>query len=129
MILAFGMPAAPEWIFIGILALVLFGPKKLPELARGFGKAMGELQKAKEDFQREITGVPPLPKIESQSGLQSTALSEGSADPLPSREANAAEASTSQAPETLESKNSVSPSHQSSSRTPSTLNSSSTLNS
>jgi sec-independent protein translocase protein TatA len=120
MILAFGMPAAPEWIFIGILALVLFGPKKLPELARGFGKAMGELQKAKEDFQREITGVPPLPKIESQSGLQSTALSEGSADPLPSREANAAEASTSQAPETLESKNSVSPSHQSSS---STLNS------
>ena len=129
MILAFGMPAAPEWIFIGILALVLFGPKKLPELARGFGKAMGELQKAKEDFQREITGVPPLPKIESQSGLQSTALSEGSADPLPSREANAAEASTSQAPETLESKNSVSPSHQSSSSTPSTLNSSSTLNS
>jgi len=120
MILAFGMPAAPEWIFIGILALLLFGPKKLPELARGFGKAMRELQKAKEDFQREITGVPPLPKIESQSGLQSTALSEGSADPLPSREANAAEASTSQAPETLESKNSVSPSHQSSS---STLNS------
>ncbi len=70
-ILAFGMPAAPEWIFIGILALVLLGPKKLPELARGLGKALGELQKAKEDFQREITGVPPLPKIESPTGLQS----------------------------------------------------------
>ena len=54
-LLAFGMPAAPEWIFIGILALVLFGPKKLPELARGIGKALGELQKAKEDFHREIT--------------------------------------------------------------------------
>ena len=61
-ILAFGMPAAPEWIFIGILALVLFGPKKLPELARGLGRALGELQKAKEDFHREITGVPPPPK-------------------------------------------------------------------
>jgi sec-independent protein translocase protein TatA len=70
--LAFGMPAAPEWIFIGILALVLFGPKKLPELARGLGKALAELQKAKEDFQREITGVPPLPKIESPTGVQST---------------------------------------------------------
>jgi len=129
MILAFGMPAAPEWVFIGILALVLFGPKKLPELARGFGKAMGELQKAREDFQREITGVPPLPKIESQSGLQSTALSEGSADPRPSGEANAAEAKTRQAPESQESKNSVSPSLQNSSSTPSALSASSTLNS
>jgi sec-independent protein translocase protein TatA len=69
-ILAFGMPAAPEWIFIGILALVLFGPKKLPELAKGLGKALGEIQKAKEDFHREITGVPPLPKIEPPQGLQ-----------------------------------------------------------
>lgn len=74
MILAFGMPAAPEWIFIAILALVLFGPKKLPELARGIGKALGELQKAKEDFHREITGVPPLPKIESPQGLESADL-------------------------------------------------------
>ena len=73
MILAFGMPAAPEWIFIGILALVLFGPKKLPELARGFGKALNELQKAKEDFHREISGVSPLPKIESPTGVQPTA--------------------------------------------------------
>jgi sec-independent protein translocase protein TatA len=69
-LLAFGMPAAPEWIVISMLALVLFGPKKLPELARGLGKALGELQKAKEDFHREITGVPPLPKIQPQQGLQ-----------------------------------------------------------
>jgi len=73
--LAFGMPAAPEWIFISILALVLFGPKKLPELARGLGKALGELQKAKEDFHREITGVPPLPKIQPPEGLQQVVYS------------------------------------------------------
>jgi sec-independent protein translocase protein TatA len=70
-LLAFGMPAAPEWIVIGILALILFGPKKIPEIARGLGKALGELQRAKEDFHREITGVPPLPKIASPQGLQS----------------------------------------------------------
>jgi len=69
-LIAFGMPAAPEWIFISILALVLFGPKKLPEIARGLGKALGELQKAKEDFHREITGVPPLPKIQPQPEVQ-----------------------------------------------------------
>lgn len=80
MFLAFGMPAAPEWIFIGILALVLFGPKKLPELARGFGKALNELQKAKEDFHREITGVSPLPKIESPTGVQSTASESSAGD-------------------------------------------------
>jgi len=80
MFLAFGMPAAPEWIFIGILALVLFGPKKLPELARGFGKAFNELQKAKEDFHREITGVSSLPKIESPSGVQSTASESSASD-------------------------------------------------
>jgi TatA/E family protein of Tat protein translocase len=67
------MPAAPEWIVIGILALILLGPRKLPDLARGIGKALGEIQKAKEDFQREIHGVPPLPKIEPVTGAQSTA--------------------------------------------------------
>ena len=82
-LLAFGMPAAPEWIFIGILALVLFGPKKIPELARGIGKALGELQKAKEDFHRAISGVPPLPKIEPPSGLQSAAGVEDPANNLP----------------------------------------------
>ena len=67
-LLACGMPAAPEWIVIGILALILFGPKKIPEIARGLGKALGELQRAKEDFHREISGVPSLPKIESPQG-------------------------------------------------------------
>jgi sec-independent protein translocase protein TatA len=85
--LAFGMPAAPEWIFISILALVLFGPKKLPELARGIGKALAELQKAKEDFHREITGVPPMPTIKAPEGLQSVSASkppvtEGSSEAL-----------------------------------------------
>ena len=70
-LLAFGMPAAPEWIVIGILALILFGPKKIPEIARGLGKALGELQRAKEDFHREITGVPPLPRIETPAGMRS----------------------------------------------------------
>ena len=78
-ILAFGMPAAPEWIFIGILALVLFGPKKIPEIARGLGKALGELPRAKEDFHREITGVPPLPKITAPEGREIS----GTTSPIP----------------------------------------------
>lgn len=45
----------PEMIIIFILILLLFGAKKLPELARGVGKSMGEFKKAKQDFEHEIT--------------------------------------------------------------------------
>lgn len=43
-----------EWAIIIILGLILvFGPKKLPELSRTFGKASGEFEKAKELFRLE----------------------------------------------------------------------------
>ena len=41
------------WIIMGVL-LLLFGAKKLPELARGMGKSMGEFKKAREDFEEEV---------------------------------------------------------------------------
>lgn len=45
----------PEMIMIFIVILLLFGAKKLPELARGVGKSMGEFKKARDDFERELT--------------------------------------------------------------------------
>ena len=45
----------PEMMMIFVIILILFGAKKLPELARGVGKAMGEFKKARDDFEREIT--------------------------------------------------------------------------
>ena len=44
----------PELFMIFIVILVLFGAKKIPELARGFGKATGEFKKAREEFENEI---------------------------------------------------------------------------
>ncbi len=41
------------WVIL-IIILLLFGAKKLPELARGVGKSMGEFKKAREDFEEEI---------------------------------------------------------------------------
>ena len=44
-----------EWVWIiVIVGVLLFGAKKIPELARGVGKGMGEFKKAKTEFEREI---------------------------------------------------------------------------
>ena len=42
-------------ILFVVVLLLLFGAKKLPELARGLGKTMGEFKKAREEFDEEIT--------------------------------------------------------------------------
>ncbi|HEY4677935.1 MAG TPA: twin-arginine translocase TatA/TatE family subunit [Candidatus Angelobacter sp.] len=43
-----------EVFFIMLLALILFGPKKLPELARTWGKFMAEFKRASNEFQGQI---------------------------------------------------------------------------
>ncbi len=48
------MIGTPEFIIILIAALFLFGPNKLPELARSMGKATGEFKKAQMQTEREI---------------------------------------------------------------------------
>ena len=45
-----------EMIVIFLIVLLLFGAKKLPELARGVGKSMGEFKKARDEFEKEIKG-------------------------------------------------------------------------
>ena len=46
--------AGPDLIVILLIILVLFGAKKLPELARGMGQAVKEFQKAKDQFNDEL---------------------------------------------------------------------------
>ena len=41
-------------ILIFLILLLLFGAKKLPQLARGIGKSVGEFRKAREEFEDEI---------------------------------------------------------------------------
>src|ERR1051325_862928 len=59
--LMFGTLGFPEMVIIFIVALLLFGPKKLPELGRTFGKAMTEFRRAsnelKETFDREMKSL------------------------------------------------------------------------
>lgn len=44
----------PGMIILLMIVLLLFGAKRLPELARGLGQAINEFNKAKDDVQRQI---------------------------------------------------------------------------
>ena len=50
----FGSLGIPELALIFIVALIVFGPKRLPEIGRTLGKAMGEFKKATDDFKNTI---------------------------------------------------------------------------
>jgi len=61
-----GSLGTQEIVLILCVLLLLFGAKKLPELARGIGKSMGEFKKAKDEFENELhTSVK---KAEQNSG-------------------------------------------------------------
>jgi sec-independent protein translocase protein TatA len=44
----------PEMAFLFILLLLLFGVNKLPELARGMGKSLGEFKEAQKEFEETL---------------------------------------------------------------------------
>ncbi|HEY2423953.1 MAG TPA: twin-arginine translocase TatA/TatE family subunit [Chthoniobacterales bacterium] len=52
--LGFGNFGGPDLFIILLIVLVLFGAKKLPELARSLGQSMNEFRKAREEFDREL---------------------------------------------------------------------------
>ncbi len=68
-----------EMAFIGILALLIFGPKKLPEIGRQVGRALAEFKRASDEFKSQIqseinkidleertqTVLPPSPPVGS----------------------------------------------------------------
>ena len=44
----------PEMIFLFLLALLIFGPKKLPEVGRQIGRALSEFKRASNEFKAQI---------------------------------------------------------------------------
>jgi len=63
-ILALGMPQGVEWLYILLLALLIFGGAKLPQLARSLGKSVSEFKKgikeateAKDEVEGEVKKI------------------------------------------------------------------------
>jgi len=107
-----------ELLFILAMALVFFGPRKLPQISRSIGKNLAEFRRASEDFKRtwdreasmeDISG-PPATATSSQIGAATTPLQTPSIAAIPpdqviARQSNSMETSSSESetPATAES--------------------------
>jgi sec-independent protein translocase protein TatA len=82
----------PEMIIILVIALIVIGPHKLPELAKSLGKGLAEFKKASEGFQRSVqeeatkaeeTVNDPASQVKSASSSVEPVTPTGAAEPLP----------------------------------------------
>jgi sec-independent protein translocase protein TatA len=93
----FGTLGGPELLLIFVIALIVFGPRKLPEIGKSVGKMLAEFRKASNDFKRTIEDeieaekVRPEPTTSSVTPSTEIPMSETgtppaeapSADPAP----------------------------------------------
>ena len=63
----------PQSIFIMFVLLLLFGAKKLPELAKGLGQAIREFSKAKNEIHDELLREQPTPPARIENPVQTAA--------------------------------------------------------
>ena len=66
----------PDMMVILLIVLLLFGAKKLPELARGMGRAVKEFSAARDEVERELrqpgpNAAPPQTLLDTKSELPS----------------------------------------------------------
>ncbi len=79
----------PELIIILVLALIVIGPKKLPEMARSLGKGLAEFKRASNDFRQSVEAEARAAEEKERLAKESTAKeaveSERANEPVASR--------------------------------------------
>jgi sec-independent protein translocase protein TatA len=66
------MPGGMEWLLIALVVLLLFGGKKIPELAKGLGSGIKNFKKAVKDDEDDIAEAKKSDEIEKKSEATST---------------------------------------------------------
>ena len=81
----FGSIGMPELVIIFVIALIIFGPRKLPELGRSLGKSIGEFKKASTELrstlEEEIRIEDQSEQREKIRAEQDTAIAAASTQP------------------------------------------------
>jgi sec-independent protein translocase protein TatB len=77
----FGTLGGPELFLILVVALIVFGPRKLPEIGKSLGRMMGEFRRASNEFRRTIEDEVEAEKLREATRIDSTTWSSGSASP------------------------------------------------
>ena len=76
----FGTLGGPEIFLILVIALIVFGPRKLPEIGKSMGRMLAEFRKASNDFKRTIEEEVEADKLRE---LASPDLPEAPPPPTP----------------------------------------------
>lgn len=91
-----------ETIFLFVLALIVFGPKKLPDIARQVGKYLNEFRRASNEFKAQIEQeIAHLEREDARKILPPSETPAGALSHNESPEKNGLDQSESQAPATL----------------------------
>jgi Tat protein translocase TatB subunit len=75
----FGTLGGPELFLILVVALIVFGPRKLPEIGKSVGRMMAEFRKASNDFKRTIEDEVEAEKLRDATRIDTASWSPGAA--------------------------------------------------
>jgi Tat protein translocase TatB subunit len=86
----FGTLGGPEILLLLVLALIVFGPRKLPEIGKSMGRMLAEFRRASNDFRRTIEDEVEAEKMREAMAEERPAATPALTEPAPEAEAAAA---------------------------------------